>query len=94
MSEVSETTIYTWRRHDLVDRGALPDPASGQRAELREARAVDRHVGRLDRYPLGAYAAFVLYPRGVSLLRARFSVSDVDAALAAPAAPSVTTAVK
>jgi transposase-like protein len=36
--EVSDQSIYSWRRQQLVDRGELPGLTSAEREELREAR--------------------------------------------------------
>ena len=36
--EVSDQSIYTWRRQELVDRGELPGLSSAEREELRAAR--------------------------------------------------------
>jgi len=36
--DVSDQTIYAWRKQDLVDRGELPGLASSERAELAAAR--------------------------------------------------------
>ena len=36
--EVSDQSIYTWRRQDLVDRGELAGLSSAEREELRAAR--------------------------------------------------------
>jgi transposase-like protein len=36
--EVSDQSIYTWRRQELIDRGELPGLSSAEREELREAR--------------------------------------------------------
>jgi transposase-like protein len=36
--EVSDQSIYSWRRQDLIDRGELPGLSSEEREELREAR--------------------------------------------------------
>src|SRR5919109_4085140 len=36
--EVSDQSIYTWRRQELIDRGELPGLTSEEREELREAR--------------------------------------------------------
>ena len=35
---VSDQTIYSWRRQDLIDRGLEPGATSGEQAELRAAR--------------------------------------------------------
>ena len=35
---VSDQTIYTWRRQELIDRGELPGLSSAEQLELREAR--------------------------------------------------------
>jgi transposase-like protein len=40
--EVSDQSIYSWRRQQLVDRGELPGLTSEEREELREAR---RRIG-------------------------------------------------
>ena len=43
--EVSDQSIYTWRRQELIDRGELPGLTSEEREELRAAadpRARDR----------------------------------------------------
>src|SRR6266542_845869 len=36
--EVSDQSIYTWRRQELIDRGELPGLSSVEREELRVAR--------------------------------------------------------
>jgi transposase-like protein len=36
--EVSDQSIYSWRRQELIDRGELPGLASEEREELRVAR--------------------------------------------------------
>src|SRR5437879_10062270 len=36
--EVSDQSIYTWRRQELIDRGELPGLSSAEREELRAAR--------------------------------------------------------
>lgn len=36
--EISEQTIYTWRRQDRVDRGLVPGLTSAEKAELSAAR--------------------------------------------------------
>jgi len=36
--EVSDQSIYTWRRQELIDGGALPGLSSEEREELRAAR--------------------------------------------------------
>jgi transposase len=36
--EVSEQSIYSWRRQELIDRGELPGLSSAEREELRAAR--------------------------------------------------------
>ena len=36
--EVSDQSIYTWRRQEQVDRGELPGLSSAEREELRAAR--------------------------------------------------------
>jgi transposase len=36
--EVSDQSIYTWRRQELIDRGELPGLSSEEREELRAAR--------------------------------------------------------
>src|SRR5689334_11449445 len=36
--EVSDQSIYSWRRQEQVDRGELPGLSSQEREELREAR--------------------------------------------------------
>jgi transposase len=36
--EVSDQSIYTWRRQELIDRGELPGLTSAEREELRAAR--------------------------------------------------------
>jgi transposase len=37
--EVSDQSIYSWRRQEQVDRGELPGLSSEEREELRAARA-------------------------------------------------------
>ena len=36
--ELSEQTIYTWRRQDRIDRGLVPGLTSSEKAELSAAR--------------------------------------------------------
>jgi transposase len=36
--EVSDQSIYSWRRQELIDRGELPGVSSPEREELRNAR--------------------------------------------------------
>jgi transposase len=36
--EVSDQSIYTWRRHEVIDRGELAGLSSTEREELRAAR--------------------------------------------------------
>jgi len=36
--EVSDQSIYSWRRQELIDRGELPGLSSEEREELRAAR--------------------------------------------------------
>ena len=36
--EVSDQTIYTWRRQELIDRGEVPGLSTTEQAELRAAR--------------------------------------------------------
>jgi transposase-like protein len=36
--EVSDHSIYTWRRQELIDRGELPGLSSEEREELRATR--------------------------------------------------------
>jgi transposase-like protein len=36
--EVSDQSIYTWRRQELIDQGKLPGLSSAEREELRAAR--------------------------------------------------------
>src|SRR5262249_6734802 len=36
--EVSDQSIYTWRRQELIDRGELPGLMTEEREELRAAR--------------------------------------------------------
>src|ERR671931_1534602 len=38
LREVSDQSIYTWRRQELIDRGELPGLSSAEREELRAAR--------------------------------------------------------
>ena len=55
--EVSDQSIYSWRRQELIDRGELPGLSSPEREELRVARrrireletelAVHRHSAEL-----------------------------------------------
>ena len=49
--EVSDQTIYNWRRQDRIDRGLEPGPTSVGRAELQAARRPDQRVGdRISRH--------------------------------------------
>ena len=43
--EVSEQSIYTWRRQDAIDRGELPGLSSIEREELQAAR---RRIAELE----------------------------------------------
>lgn len=36
--EISEQTIYTWRRQDRIDRGLVPGLTSGEKAVLSAAK--------------------------------------------------------
>lgn len=36
--EISEQTIYTWRRQDRIDRGLVPGLTSAEKAELTAAK--------------------------------------------------------
>jgi transposase-like protein len=36
--EISEQTIYSWRRQDRIDRGLVPGLASAEKAELTAAK--------------------------------------------------------
>jgi transposase len=36
--EISEQTIYTWRRQDRIDRGLVPGLTSAEKAELMAAK--------------------------------------------------------
>jgi transposase-like protein len=36
--EISDQSIYTWRRQDRIDRGQVPGLSSGEKAELAEAK--------------------------------------------------------
>lgn len=36
--EISEQSIYTWRRQDRIDRGLVPGLTSGEKAELSAAK--------------------------------------------------------
>ena len=36
--EISDQSIYTWRRQDRIDRGLVPGLSSGERAELAKAK--------------------------------------------------------
>ena len=45
ISEVSDQTIYNWRRQDLIDRGLEPSATSTEQTELRVARRRIREVG-------------------------------------------------
>ena len=38
MLEVSDQSIYSWRRQEQIDRGELPGLSSAEREELRAAR--------------------------------------------------------
>jgi transposase-like protein len=35
--EISDQSIYTWRRRDRIDRGLVPGLSGGERAELAKA---------------------------------------------------------
>jgi len=36
--DISQESIYTWRRQDRIDRGLMPGLSSGEKAELSAAR--------------------------------------------------------
>ena len=36
--EISDQSIYTWRRQDRIDRGLVPGLSSSERAELAKAK--------------------------------------------------------
>jgi transposase-like protein len=36
--EISDQSIYTWRRQDRINRGLVPGLSSGERAELAKAK--------------------------------------------------------
>jgi transposase-like protein len=38
MLEVSDQSIYSWRRQELIDQGEMPGLSSAEREELRAAR--------------------------------------------------------
>jgi transposase len=39
--EISDQSIYTWRRQDRIDRGLVPGLRSGERAELAKLRIAE-----------------------------------------------------
>lgn len=43
--EISEQTIYVWRRQDRIDRGLVPGLASAEKAELAAAK---RRIAELE----------------------------------------------
>jgi len=43
--QISDQTIYNWRRQELIDTGQLPGISSGDQAELVAAPAAHRRAG-------------------------------------------------
>jgi transposase-like protein len=43
--QISEQTIYTWRKQELIDSGQAPGLTSPEKAELAAARRRIRRVG-------------------------------------------------
>jgi transposase len=43
--QISDQSIYTWRRRDRIDRGLVPGLTSLEKAELAAAR---RHIAQLE----------------------------------------------
>ena len=43
--EISDQSIYTWRRHDRIDRGLVPGLTSAEKAELGAAK---RRIAELE----------------------------------------------
>ena len=43
--QISDQTIYNWRRQELIDTGQLPGVSSSERAELAAAR---RRIAELE----------------------------------------------
>jgi transposase len=43
--EISEQSIYTWRRQDRIDRGLVPGLTSAEKAELAKAK---RRIAELE----------------------------------------------
>ena len=73
--EVSDQSIYSWRRQEQIDRGELPGLSSAEREELRAAQAAD--PGARDRAggaPSGGGAA-----EGVGAPKRRFEAIAVIA---------------
>jgi transposase len=67
--EVSDQSIYTWRRQELIDRGELPGLSSAEREELRAAR---KRIRELET-ELAVYPRLALATLCVSLLPSRWS---------------------
>jgi len=43
--DISEQTIYVWRRQELIDTGQLPGTSSTENAKLRAGSTADRPAG-------------------------------------------------
>jgi Transposase len=73
--EVSDQSIYTWRRQELIDRGELPGLSSTERKELRAAtRRIKELRDRTRGAPPGGGAA-----EGVGAPKRRFEAISVMA---------------
>jgi transposase len=65
--DISEQTIYTWRRQELIDTGQLPGTSSTDNAELVAAR---RRIAELE-------AEVAIHRRAVELLKESSTPKDV-----------------
>jgi transposase len=64
--DISDQTIYTWRRQDLVDTGQLPGTTSADNAELAAAR---RRIAELE-------AEVAVHRRAAELLKESSAPKD------------------
>src|SRR4051812_29757141 len=65
--DISEQTIYTWRRQELIDTGQLPGTSSTDNAELVAAR---RRIAELE-------AEVAIHRRAAELLKETSTPQDV-----------------
>src|SRR5215217_8053521 len=54
--EISDQSIYTWRRQDRIDRGLVPGLSSGERAELAKAKLRIAELRRCAKGPVQVWA--------------------------------------